>query len=232
MSHLMTARAMQTKGLRATTKIVLYWLADHYNGETGRCFPSIKRLSKLSEMSQRSVRSQIDVLVSMQLVEIKKSYRPDGQQTSNNYILYLSEDMAQGGVQNLQGGGENIAGVGVQNLHTNNLVSNNLVSKPVLRSCEIGFKKFWDDYPRKIGKANAQKAFSKASQEVGVDKILEAVKPFADSVVKKEKKYIPHPATWLTQGRWDDELEEIAPTSSADYLDSLFKGGVLGVTKQ
>ena len=32
--------------------------------------------------------------------------------------------------------------------------------------------------------------------------------------------------------RWDDELEEIAPTSSADYLDSLFKGGVLGVSKQ
>jgi len=232
MSHIMTARAMQIKGLRPATKIVLYWLADHFNGETGRCFPSIKRLSTLAEMSERSVRSQIDVLQAMKLVEIKTAFRKDGQQTSNNYILYLSVDMASGGVQNLQGGGENIAGVGVQNLHTNNLVSNNQGSKPVLRSCEIGFKKFWDNYPRKIGKVNAQKAFNKASQAVGVDKILEAVKPFADSVAKKEMKYIPHPATWLNQGRWDDELEEISPTSSADYLDSLFKGGVLGVTKQ
>ncbi len=85
----MTARAMQVKGLRPATKIVLYWLADHFNGETGRCFPSIKRLSTLAEMSERSVRSQIDVLQAMKLVEIKKSYRPDGQQTSNNYILYL-----------------------------------------------------------------------------------------------------------------------------------------------
>ena len=26
--------------------------------------------------------------------------------------------------------------------------------------------------------------------------------------MKKEKKFIPHPATWLNQGRWDDELEK------------------------
>ena len=39
--------------------------------------------------------------------------------------------------------------------------------------------------------------------------------------VEKQKKskqwqadqgqYIPHPATWLNQGRWDDELEEALP---------------------
>ena len=59
--------------------------------------------------------------------------------------------------------------------------------------------------------------------------ILDAIKPFAVSVAKKEKKFIPHPATWLNQGRWDDELEEIASTSSSDYLDRLFRGGVLGI---
>ncbi len=90
-------------------------------------------------------------------------------------------------------------------------------------------QEFWNCYPRKIGKTHAEKAFIKASHSVGVDVILDAIKPFAVSVAKKEKKFIPHPATWLNQGRWDDELEEIASASSSDYLDRLFRGGVLGI---
>ena len=35
MSHYMTALAMKQKGLKPATKIVLYWIADHHNGETG-----------------------------------------------------------------------------------------------------------------------------------------------------------------------------------------------------
>ena len=43
MSHYMTALAMKQKGLKPAAKVVLYWIADHHNGETGQCNPSIKR---------------------------------------------------------------------------------------------------------------------------------------------------------------------------------------------
>jgi hypothetical protein len=43
MSHYMTALAMKQRGLKPAAKIVLYWLADHHNGETGRCFPSLAK---------------------------------------------------------------------------------------------------------------------------------------------------------------------------------------------
>ena len=55
MSHYMTALAMKQQGLRPATKLVLYWIADHHNSETGDCFPSINRLAVLCEMSRRSV---------------------------------------------------------------------------------------------------------------------------------------------------------------------------------
>ena len=56
MSHYMTALAMQQKGLKPATKIVLYWMADHHNSETGLCFPSLGILAEECEIDQQSVR--------------------------------------------------------------------------------------------------------------------------------------------------------------------------------
>ena len=50
----------------------------------------------------------------------------------------------------------------------------------------------------------------------GVDKINEAIIIYAESVKLKDKKYIPHPATWLNQGRWEDEIE-IETNENIDY---------------
>ena len=62
MSHYMTALAMKQRGLPPYSKILLYWLADHHNAETNRCFPSITRLSKLCEISKRSVQNHLQNL--------------------------------------------------------------------------------------------------------------------------------------------------------------------------
>ena len=124
MSHYMTALAMKQAGLKPATKIVLYWLADHHNSDTGRCFPSLSRLAKLCEMSKRSVQTHLGELQSRGFVKIHENMR-NGVQTSNDYELLLE------GAQNLLGGVENIAMGGTQDLLANNLVSSNPVSKPV-----------------------------------------------------------------------------------------------------
>ena len=49
MSHYWTALAMKQKGLQPSTKIVLYWLADHHNGVSGLCIPSQKRLETFAK---------------------------------------------------------------------------------------------------------------------------------------------------------------------------------------
>ena len=226
MSHYMTAIAMQQKGLKPATKIVLYWLADHHNGETNRCFPSLKRLSECCEMSKRSVQMQIDHLKEIGLLRIEHSYRPDGQQTSNNFVLELTgnpENASEaGGWQNLLGGVAKSARGGWQNLPANNLVSNNLVSK---QDIFIKFDEFFSVYPRKVGKGAAKKAWEKAIEKTDADYIISSADAYAASVEGKDVKFIPHPTTWLNQERYDDKIEMEAENSKDQGLlmKKLFK---------
>lgn len=77
------------------------------------------------------------------------------------------------------------------------------------------FDEFWNAYPKKVGKADAKKAFAKA--KAPVDRLLSAIEQQkkSDQWTREGGRYIPNPATWLNQGRWDDELPEgrTAPNS-------------------
>lgn len=71
------------------------------------------------------------------------------------------------------------------------------------------FDRFWAEYPKKVGKGQAQKAFSKIS--VPVETLIEAVQRQKNSVQwqKDGGQYIPNPATWLNQKRWEDDLDSL-----------------------
>ena len=71
---------------------------------------------------------------------------------------------------------------------------------------EVDFEKFWSAYPKKVGKSSAKKAFSRVKEPV--ETLLTAIERQKCSVQwsKEDGQYIPNPATWLNQGRWEDEL--------------------------
>lgn len=129
MSHYMTALAMKQRGLKPAAKIVLYWLADHHNGETGDCFPSHKRLAELCECSDRDVRRQINKLVELGLVSIEGRTRGNGSQTSNAYILHLSGNDAG---TNSPPPMDKLSAPPVNICPTHNLVNINLGNEPSL----------------------------------------------------------------------------------------------------
>jgi len=118
----MTALAMKQTGIKPAAKIVLYWLADHHNAETGQCNPSISRLAKCCEMSRRSVETHIATLERAGLVTRKPMRRDQGGKTSNAYILHLLESDAQ----NLRMGSAKSAHGYAQNLRMKNLGIYNL----------------------------------------------------------------------------------------------------------
>jgi len=79
-------------------------------------------------------------------------------------------------------------------------------------SCAIdGFAEFWERYPRRIGKAAARKAYAKALKAGTHDEIMFGLSQQMPSLVSREQQYIPHPSTWLTQERWNDEPDHNAP---------------------
>lgn len=72
------------------------------------------------------------------------------------------------------------------------------------------FDRFWNAYPKKVGKDAAFKSFVKrAPDEKLLKEILQAVElhKTTDMWTKDSGQYVPNPATWLNQGRWMDELE-------------------------
>ena len=67
------------------------------------------------------------------------------------------------------------------------------------------FDTFWAQYPRKVGKQAAIKAYAKSLKLTTPERILEGVKLLKTETAGKEVDFIPHPSSWLNAGRWDDE---------------------------
>lgn len=89
-------------------------------------------------------------------------------------------------------------------------VSKKIKTPPTPPKGETDFLKFWAAYPKKTGKLAAQNAWKKNGRP-GIDKILEAIEQQRASPqwTRDSGRFIPNPATWLNQGRWDDVLQEV-----------------------
>ena len=74
------------------------------------------------------------------------------------------------------------------------------------------FEIFWNEYPKKVAKQDAIKAWNRIQFFNGLlDEIISKVKLFREtSDWKKENgKFVPMPATWLNGHRWEDEIPAI-----------------------
>jgi hypothetical protein len=73
------------------------------------------------------------------------------------------------------------------------------------------FEEFWQVYPRKVGKPLAIKAWNRAMKGSGHDKplvgaaIVSGLWRWVHSREWLDRIFIPYPATFLNQRRWEDE---------------------------
>ena len=80
---------------------------------------------------------------------------------------------------------------------------------PAKTPADVPFEKFWKAYPKKVGKGAASRAWGKLRPGQKLeDTILQAVELAKKSRewTRESGQYIPYPATWLNEGRWEDEL--------------------------
>lgn len=75
-------------------------------------------------------------------------------------------------------------------------------SPPKGGSVPVGFDRFWALFPNKVGKADALKAFAKASQRVDLETMLAGLDRY---VGKTDDRPWCNPSTWLNQDRWTDQ---------------------------
>ncbi len=66
----------------------------------------------------------------------------------------------------------------------------------------------YQEYPRKVAKKPGLAAIIKAMKSNAPEMLLEKVKEFASASKGKESRFIPHPATWFNEERFDDDPAE------------------------
>jgi len=72
-----------------------------------------------------------------------------------------------------------------------------------------GFQDFWEAYPRKIGKGAARKSWQRIRPDTELrQRILNSLSAhtYSHDWTREYGRFIPLPATFLNQERWDDEL--------------------------
>lgn len=86
---------------------------------------------------------------------------------------------------------------------------------------ERQFSEFWAVYPRKVAKPVALKAFRAAIATATLADLLAGVERWSRSRqwAKDDGQYIPHPATWLNQRRWEDRPDPGPPRAAGAGRD-------------
>ncbi len=180
-------------------KSVLITLAN-FADEENKCFPSIKTIMKITELSESTVKRCLKDLELANFIAKEQRYETflgnSKRQTSNMYFL-------QGGVQGDTHGVQKDIGGGVRvNSHvTNN--KNHIYCQD--------FLKVWNAYPRKDGsKKKAYEIWTKITEKdcIIIKKdLFNHVEKYNKLNKNKDLKFIPHFTTWLNQRRWETETE-------------------------
>ena len=87
------------------------------------------------------------------------------------------------------------------------------------------FEKFWKLYPRRAGKPAALRAFKGAVKRSGVAPIQEGFVRWETfwRVNGTPEEFIPYPATWLNQERYNDPTPQVTSEQGAlDVAKALF----------
>ena len=181
-----------------------------------------------SSAKVRKVKRQLVLFGVIEDVAIKDNFgKISGHYIKMNYVFKKSTLKEIHTVGNPQCGEDYT----VENLETNALSTNNInalstnnknalstcnnippISPKGKTDCSDLFNQFWSAYPKHIAKQSAVKAFEKLKPD---EKLLEAM--LKAIAMQKESKqwekdggaFIPYPATWLNQRRWEDELPQV-----------------------
>lgn len=90
------------------------------------------------------------------------------------------------------------------------------------------FEEFWKSYPKKVGKGAAEKSWMriKPTKEL-FEKIMTALAKAknTDQWQRENGRFIPNPATWLNQKRWEDEYDDDQIQSSFD-VDEFYQAAL------
>lgn len=136
---------------------------------------------------------------------------PSGESTGNPHFLLRSDEVL-----------DEIAEV--EEIHAQHsdelaLIAESVIDAEVVDQSEIDFDRWYQQYPRKKARQDAERAWKKLKP----DQRRLAMETLPDHIdywdsENTEKDFIPYPATWLNGNRWEDELTPSEPKGKPNQL--------------
>lgn len=200
-------------------------------GADGYCWASNDYFAKLYKMDKRTISRLIGQLQERGHVQVEVISK--GEKAENGQLeyrrIYIGKRLtnaAKGIDKNVHtpttklstGYGQNCHGGIDKNIPPFKCIINNNNITPIPPKGDAAqFDLFWDRYPKKKAKAKARQAWEKLkADETLFHAILAALDAQRKSASwqREAGRYIPYPATWLNQRRWEDDPEPPAPAAA------------------
>ena len=179
----------------------------------GQFVSSLPNLAKQTLLSIQQVRTALDHLKSTGEIT-DKAYAKFRVITVVKYDMYQQDNRQNNSQSTGYQQASNRQSTGNQQQYNNNNNNNKGIMEKGNNNISCLFDQFWSAYPRKEAKAKAKTAFEKIKpDEELLLKMIDAVEKQkkTDQWTRDGGQYIPHPATWLNQRRWEDEIPVNAP---------------------
>lgn len=194
--------------LPLTEKMVLLIIADHANDEGTEAWPSQATIAAKGSITIRTVQRSVNNLVAKGYIRLQKhaggslDCREDRRPHRYTIIIHrLRADIETGRKERHD----------LDNLSdTTSTPDTERLSRPKNHPLEppkepLGdFALFWKEYPLKVGKQAARKAFEKAARTAKAEDIIAGAKRYSLDP-NRHPSYTAYPATWLNAGRWADD---------------------------
>ena len=191
------------RDMKAIDKSILLALAD-YADDNGVCWPRQRTIAMKTGVTRQTVNQKMKEMERTGLLA-KSDGRtilfPVGE--TDTTVGEADTKEGQAGRQESQAGRQ-----GCQpDRHPSKPSSNHQVNTK--ENYENQAEVIYAEYPRNVGKPDAiLKIISALKKTKDFGKLLSRTKQYAQVTVNKEKKFIPHPATWFNQERYNDNPDE------------------------
>lgn len=177
-------------------RLVLLAIADH-QGEIG-AWPSIARLARMVNASERSVQRDIQYLQAIGELKVELQNAPTNKQYKSNLYWVTLPGVTTGVTESESGVTDSASGVttgGVQTLIEPLQETNNLT--------KAQFEEFWNSYPRKIDRGKAFRAFKSALKRAKFEDILAGAIAYRNDPTRNPD-FTKYPASWLNADSWEN----------------------------
>lgn len=187
---------------------------DRHDGAD--CFPALATVGELIGKSEQTVRRSLRNLAAVGAILIEPRFE-NGRQASNRYMLAGDSPMTMRPVKVDRAGvspvipGDPVMGDTRSRAidepeQSNQSASTTRAADVPLIVVDSQFDAFWNAYPRKMGKPAALKAWKSVDGNRCAKTIAAGLARWVDYWTwRNEPEYVPHPATWLNQRRWEDD---------------------------